>query len=224
MNGTANVNPAGRSHFASAIPVPRGTSQSKLPTAATATATPRPPTRPGGSGPPAAAAQRPPKAPGPGLGSKGLKAQGGCKAGGRREDGGSGGGPPGIAPRGGPQAPPRPPAAPGGSPEPAQEPPKGAGDAAARRPQDKARGGSQGKGAFPSASSPRGRPVTATVAPFQYRLQEEGEQRAAAPCDERASPAEGPEPGGLRWTGDVVQAEMAIEEPEGEAEHAEKKG
>ncbi|XP_068774644.1 neuron navigator 1 isoform X5 [Struthio camelus] len=259
MNGTANVNPAGRSHFASAIPVPRGASQSKPPAAAVPS--PRLPSRQSGSGLPAshrAASPRPAKAPGAGPVSKSLKPRAVCKAGGHEQEDGSpgpGGGPPGIAPRGGQKAAPRAPAAPGRSPEPPKEPSKGAGKAgeaaelpkaplgksggrpgpceesgdgpAARRPpscpargpplapckgggtprpaaEDKPRVGLQAKGpAFASgaitfsSAAPHSRPVTATVAPFRYRLQEDGERRATSPWDERASPAEGPDPGGL---------------------------
>ncbi|XP_068774640.1 neuron navigator 1 isoform X2 [Struthio camelus] len=268
MNGTANVNPAGRSHFASAIPVPRGASQSKPPAAAVPS--PRLPSRQSGSGLPAshrAASPRPAKAPGAGPVSKSLKPRAVCKAGGHEQEDGSpgpGGGPPGIAPRGGQKAAPRAPAAPGRSPEPPKEPSKGAGKAgeaaelpkaplgksggrpgpceesgdgpAARRPpscpargpplapckgggtprpaaEDKPRVGLQAKGpAFASgaitfsSAAPHSRPVTATVAPFRYRLQEDGERRATSPWDERASPAEGPDPGGLTTAGAAAAA------------------
>ncbi|XP_074792336.1 neuron navigator 1 isoform X3 [Natator depressus] len=67
MNGTANVNVTGRSHYASAIPVPRTMSQSKLPPRQSSlgappsqrAASPRPGKAPGCIGSPAAKGSRP---------------------------------------------------------------------------------------------------------------------------------------------------------------------
>ncbi|XP_049687762.1 neuron navigator 1 isoform X10 [Accipiter gentilis] len=219
MNGTANVNPAGRSHYVSAIPVPRAVAHSK-PHAVT------PPSMPG---PPGAPSPRPGKVlvPSP----KALKPKGTGRATGR-EPAKSREGSPGIPPRGGQKASARPLVSPGKWPEvvgsgrrgagrvgeptelpkgpPAQgrgggwpgvSPGKGSGVATAGTG-DEPHGGSQGRGpmfgsgtiTFSSGPS-HSRPVTATVAPFQYRLQEDQEEeRATSPGDECSGPVEGSDP------------------------------
>ncbi|XP_010582841.1 PREDICTED: neuron navigator 1 isoform X2 [Haliaeetus leucocephalus] len=222
MNGTANVNPAGRSHYVSAIPVPRTVAHSKPHAVA-------PPSMPGPPVPHGAPSPRPGKVlvPSP----KALKPKGTGRAT-RRELAKGREGSPGIPPRGGQKAPARPLVSPGKWPEvvgsrrrgagrvgeptelpkgpPAQgrgggwpgvSPGKGSGVATAGTG-DEPHGGSQGRGpmfgsgtiTFSSGPS-HSRPVTATVAPFQYRLQEDQEEeRATSPGDECPGPVEGPDP------------------------------
>ncbi|XP_065554293.1 neuron navigator 1 isoform X3 [Lathamus discolor] len=207
MNGTANVNPAARSHFASAIPVPRAMAHGKPHTAAP----------PSTTGPPVSPrALSPQPAPGPRtLKPKGRAAEGS-------------GGSPGVPRRGGQKVPARPLVPPGKWPEAggsgrrgagrAREPPelpkapsaqgraggrlgggpgKGSGVTVAGMG-DEPHSGLQGRGpvfgsgaiTF-SSGAPHNHPVTATVAPFQYRLQERREEG-----DERPGPDPDPKPGG----------------------------
>ncbi|KAM9594362.1 neuron navigator 1 isoform 2-T2 [Morphnus guianensis] len=222
MNGTANVNPAGRSHYVSAIPVPRAMAHSKAHAVA-------PPSTPGPPVPHGAPSPRPGKVlvPSP----KALKPKGTGRATGREPAKGREGSP-GVPPRGGQKAPARPLVSPGKWPEvvgsgrrgagrvgeptelpkgpPAQgrgggwpgvSPGKGSGVATAGTG-DEPHGGSQGRGpvfgsgtiTFSSGPS-HSHPVTATVAPFQYRLQEhQEEERATSPGDECPGPVEGPDP------------------------------
>uniref|UniRef100_A0A8B9NDJ7 Neuron navigator 1 n=1 Tax=Accipiter nisus TaxID=211598 RepID=A0A8B9NDJ7_9AVES len=222
MNGTANVNPAGRSHYVSAIPVPRAVAHSKPHAVA-------PPSMPGPPVPHGAPSPRPGKVlvPSP----KALKPKGTGRATGREPAKGREGSP-GIPPRGGQKALARPLVSPGKWPEvvgsgrrgagrvgeptelpkgpPAQgrgggwpgvSPGKGSGVATAGTG-DEPHGGSQGRGpmfgsgtiTFSSGPS-HSRPVTATVAPFQYRLQEDQEEeRATSPGDECSGPVEGSDP------------------------------
>ncbi|XP_075298899.1 neuron navigator 1 isoform X1 [Opisthocomus hoazin] len=218
MNGTANVNPAGRSHYASAIPVPRAVAHSKPHAAAT-------PSPPGLPVPPGAPSPRPAKAPTPSP--KTLKPKGAGRAAGCEPAEGSEGSP-GVPLRGGQKATARPPVSPGKWPEAAGGGKRGAGrvgepdelpkappvrgrgggrlggppgkgsGAATAGTGDEPRGGSQGRGpvfgsgaiTF-SSGPPHSHPVTATVAPFQYRLQE---QKATSPGDDCRGPAEGPDP------------------------------
>ncbi|KAM9520005.1 neuron navigator 1 [Guaruba guarouba] len=207
MNGTANVNPAARSHFASAIPVPRAMAHGK-PHAEAPPSTTRPPMSPRALSP----------QPAPGL--KTLKPKG-------RAAEGSGGSP-GVPRWGGQKVPARPLVSPGKWPEagssgrrgagrareltelpkapPAQGraggrlgggPGKGGGVTVAGT-EDELHSGSQGRGpvfgsgaiTF-SSGAPHNHPITATVAPFQYRLQERREER-----DECPGPDPDPKPGG----------------------------
>ncbi|XP_074910808.1 neuron navigator 1 isoform X1 [Buteo buteo] len=222
MNGTANVNPAGRSHYVSAIPVPRAVAHSKPHAVA-------PPSMPGPPVPHGAPSPRPGKVlvPSP----KALKPKGTGRATGREPAKGREGSP-GIPPRGGQKTLARPLVSPGKWPEvvgsrrrgagrvgeptelpkgpPAQgrdggwpgvSPGKGSGVATVGTG-DEPHGGSQGRGpmfgsgtiTFSSGPS-HSRPVTATVAPFQYRLQEDQEEeRATSPGDECPGPVDGPDP------------------------------
>ncbi|XP_062480915.1 uncharacterized protein ENSP00000471857-like isoform X1 [Pezoporus occidentalis] len=207
MNGTANVNPAARSHFASAIPVPRAMAHGK-PHTVPPPSTTAPPVSP--------RALSPQPAPGPRtLKPKGRAAEGT-------------GGSPGVPRRGGQKVPARPLVPPGKWPEAggsgrrgagrAREPPelpkappaqgraggrlgagpgKGSGVTVAGMG-DEPHSGSQGRGpvfgsgaiTF-SSGAPHNHPVTATVAPFQYRLQERREEG-----DECPGPDPDPKPGG----------------------------
>ncbi|XP_072742388.1 neuron navigator 1 isoform X4 [Ciconia boyciana] len=221
MNGTANVNPTGRSHYASAIPVPRAVAHSKPHAAPLSTLGPPVPHR--------APSPRPEKAPAPGP--KTLKPKGSGRAASRKPSEGREGSP-GVPRRGRQKALARPLVSPGKGPEaagserrgagrmgeptelpkapPAQgkgggrrggAPGKGSGVAMAGRG-DEPDGGSQGRGpvfgsgAITFSSGPlHSHPITATVAPFQYRLQEDQEEeKATSPGDECPGPAEGPDP------------------------------
>ncbi|XP_035168888.1 proline-rich protein 2-like, partial [Oxyura jamaicensis] len=205
MNGTANLTPAGRGHYGSAIPVPRAVPPSKQPAAA-------PPARQSTPGPPAShQASSPRLASGP----KSLKPKPRATTG--HEPAGDPS--PSVPPRGGQRLP----VPPGKWPEVGKGVAGGRGAGVesglrgpgGRRPlscsvrgpgatpemaaEDAPPVGSQsrvpvfGSGAISfSSASPHSRPVTATVAPFQYRLQEDGEERATSPCD--TSPAKGPDP------------------------------
>nr|XP_048683066.1 neuron navigator 1 isoform X5 [Caretta caretta] len=119
MNGTANVNVTGRSHYASAIPVPRTMSQSKLPPRQSSlgappsqrAASPRPGKAPGCIGSPAAKGSKPKS-----LSKAPVEARPGpetaeaseCKRADRVESGLSQSTrTPGSSPRGGPKATPR---------------------------------------------------------------------------------------------------------------------
>ncbi|XP_030329502.1 LOW QUALITY PROTEIN: uncharacterized protein ENSP00000471857-like [Strigops habroptila] len=202
MNGTANINPAGRSHFASAIPVPRAMAHGKPHTTA-------PPSTMGPHMSPRALSPQP--APGP----KTLKPKG--RAAGRERAEGSGGSP-GVPRRVGQKVPARPLVPPGKWPEAGGSGRRGAGRAGeptelpkAPPAQGRAGGrlgggpgrgsgvtvagtagephsGSQGRGpvfgsgaiTF-SSGAPHNHPVTATVAPFQYRLQEHREEGDVCP-------------------------------------------
>ncbi|XP_075378104.1 neuron navigator 1 isoform X2 [Mycteria americana] len=221
MNGTANVNPAGRSHYVSAIPVPRAVAHSKPHAAPLSTLGPPVPHR--------APSPRPEKAPAPGP--KTLKPKGSGRATSRKPSEGREGSP-GVPRRGRQKALARPLVSPGKWPEaagserrgagrmgeptelpkapPAQgrgagqpwgSPGKGGGVAMAGTG-DEPDGGSQGRGpvfgsgaiTF-SSGPPHSHPITATVAPFQYRLQEDQEEeKATCPGGECPGPAEGPDP------------------------------
>ncbi|KAM6044357.1 neuron navigator 1 isoform 1-T1 [Chlamydotis macqueenii] len=219
MNGTANVTPAGRSHYASAIPVPRAMAHGKPHAAA-------PRSTPGSPVPHRALSPRPGKAPAPGP--KPLKPKGTGRATSQEPAEGRVGSP-GVPHRGGHRALARPLVSPGKGPEAAgsgrrgagragepTEPPKAQGrgggrpggspgkgsGAATAGTGDEPHGGSQGRGpvfgwaatTF-SSSPPHSHPVTATVAPFQYRLQEEQEEETpTSPGDEHPGPTEGPDP------------------------------
>ncbi|XP_014801772.1 PREDICTED: uncharacterized protein ENSP00000471857-like [Calidris pugnax] len=229
----ANVNPAGRSHYTSAIPVPRAVAHGK----------PHAPATPSTPEPPGAPSPRPGKllAPGP----KTLKPKSAGRAAGR-EPAISREGSPSMHPRGGQKAPVKPLVSPGKWPEaagsgrrgasrvgeptelPKAPPAQGRGGGrpggstgrssgmATAGTGDEAHGGSQGRGpvfgsgaiTF-SSGPPHSHPVTATVAPFQYRLQEEAEEeRATSPGGECPGPAERPDPkagGGLSESGGVCQ-------------------
>lgn len=189
----ANINPAGRSHYASAIPVPRAMAHSKPHVAA-------PPSTPGVPVPHGAPSPQPGKvlAPGP----KTLKPKGAGRAAGREPSEGS----PDIPPCGGQKAPARPlvfprkwpgaagsgrrgagrvgeptelpkapPAQGRGGGQPGGSPGKGSGATMAETG-DVPHGSSQGRGPIFgsgaitfSSGPPHSHPVTATVAPFQYR-------------------------------------------------------
>ncbi|KAM7082539.1 LOW QUALITY PROTEIN: neuron navigator 1 [Ciconia maguari] len=221
MNGTANVNPAGRSHYASAIPVPRAVAHSKPHAAPLSTLGPPVPHR--------APSPRPEKEPAPGP--KTLKPKGSGRAASRKPSEGREGSPgvprrgrqkalarPLVSPGKGPEAagserrgagrmgeptelPKAPPAQGRGGGQPGGSPGKGGGVAMAGMG-DEPDGGSQGRGpvfgsgaiTF-SSGPPHSHPITATVAPFQYRLQEDQEEeKATSPGDECPGPAEGPDP------------------------------
>uniref|UniRef100_A0A669QF59 Neuron navigator 1 n=2 Tax=Phasianus colchicus TaxID=9054 RepID=A0A669QF59_PHACC len=184
MNGTANLAPTARGHFTSAIPVPRSTTPTKLPSAA-------PPARHSAPGPPAshrATSPRPAAAPGP----KSLKPR--PRASGREATES-----PGVPPHGGQRAPVLPGKGVGGSRVecslrgPGAQRPLGMAveDGPNAGPMSRSPMFGSGTISFSSAS-PQSRPVTATVAPFQYRLQENGEQNATSLCD--TAPAEVPDP------------------------------
>ncbi|XP_048781897.1 neuron navigator 1 isoform X3 [Lagopus muta] len=184
MNGTANLAPTARGHFTSAIPVPRSTTPNKLPSAA-------PPARHSTPAPPAshrATSPRPAAPPGP----KSLKPR--PRASGREATES-----PGITPHGGQRAPLLPGKGVGGSRVecslrgPGAHRPLGMAveDGPNAGPMSRSPMFGSGTISFSSAS-PQSRPVTATVAPFHYRLQEDGEQNATSLCD--FAPAEVPDP------------------------------
>ncbi|XP_009950807.1 PREDICTED: uncharacterized protein ENSP00000471857-like [Leptosomus discolor] len=196
MNGMANINPAGRSHYVSAIPVPRATAHGKLHAVA-------PPSTLGAPVPHRSLSPQPGKvlAPSP----KTLKSKGAGRAAGHELPKGREGSP-GVPHRGGQKALTRPlvslrkwpeavgsgrrgtgrvgettelPKAPlaqgrGGG-QPGVSPGKGS-EVATAEIADEPHGGSQGRGpvfgsgAITFSSGPlHSHPVTATVAPFQYR-------------------------------------------------------
>ncbi|XP_021232834.1 uncharacterized protein LOC110388181 isoform X2 [Numida meleagris] len=184
MNGTANLAPTTRGHFTSAIPVPRSTTPNKPPAAT-------PPARHSTPGPPPShrASSPRPAAP-PSL--KSLKPR--PRASGREATES-----PGVPPHGGQRAPVPPGKGLGGGRVecslrgPGAHRPLGMAMEDGTNSVPTSRSPVFGSGAisFSSASS-QSRPVTATVAPFQYRLQEDGEQMAPSLCD--TAPAEVPDP------------------------------
>ncbi|XP_065505556.1 neuron navigator 1 isoform X2 [Caloenas nicobarica] len=212
MNGTANVSPASRSHYVSAIPVPRAVAHAKPHAAA-------PPSTPGLPVPHRTLSPQPGKALAPGP--KTLKPKGAGRAEGRE-------GSPSVPRRGGQRPPARAPVSPGKWPEgvgsrrrgagrvgepnelPKAPPVQGRGGGRLGRSPGKAMAGTGnephsglqgrspvfGSGAITFSSGPsHSHPVTATVAPFQYRLQEErDEDGATSPGDKCPGPAEGPDP------------------------------
>nr|XP_026652482.1 neuron navigator 1 [Zonotrichia albicollis] len=227
MKGTANVNSTGRSHFQSAIPVPRAIAHGKLhPTAPLST--------PGSPVLHRAPSPRPGKLPAPSP--KTLKPKATGKAAGHQLAEGREGSP-GVPAQGGQKALSRSLVSPGKWPEPGGSGRTGAGrvgeltelckaplaqgraggrlggspgkgrGAAPAGTEDESHGGSQGRGpvfgsgAITFSSGPsHSHPITATVAPFQYRLQEDREhERATSPGDECSSPEKGsdPKPRGL---------------------------
>ncbi|XP_042655866.1 uncharacterized protein ENSP00000471857-like [Tyto alba] len=243
MNGTANVNPAGRSHYASAIPVPRAVAHSKLHAVA-------PPSTLGPPAPHGATSPRPGKALAPSP--KTLKPKDAGRATGNELAKGREGSH-GVPFRGGQKALARPLVSPGKWPEAAgsrrigagrvgepnelpKAPPtrsrggvrpgaslgKGSGVATAGMG-DESHGGLQGRGSLFgsgaitfSSGPPHSHPITATVAPFQYRLQEDQvEEKATSPGDKCSGPEEGPEPdpkpktGGLSESGGVCWGRLA---------------
>lgn len=192
----ANINPASRSHYTSAIPVPRAVAHGK-PHAAATLSTPGPPV------PHEAPSPRPGKA--PISGPKTLKPKGAGRAAGR-EPAISREGSPGVSPRGGQKAPAKPLVSPGRWPEAVGSGKRGAGRVGEptelpKTPLAQGRGGGRpggstgkgsgvatagtgdephgglqsrgpvfGSGAITFSSGPlQSHPVTATVAPFQYR-------------------------------------------------------
>ncbi|XP_059723546.1 neuron navigator 1 isoform X2 [Haemorhous mexicanus] len=222
MKGTANVNSPGRSHYQSAIPVPRAIAHGKLySTAALST--------PGSPVLHRAPSPRPGKVPAPGP--KTLKPKVPGKAAGHEPAEGREGSP-SVPAQGGQKVPSRPLVSPGKWPEAAGSgrrgagrvgeltelckaplaqgrgggrlggsPGKGRGTATAGT-EDESHGGSQrrgpvfGSGAITFFSGPpHSHPITATVAPFQYRLQEDREhERAMSPGDECSGPEKGSDP------------------------------
>lgn len=185
MNGTANVSPASRNHYVSAIPVPRAVAHAKPHAAAS-------PSTSGLPVPHRTPSPQPGKALAPGP--KTLKPKGAGRAEGRE-------GSPGAPPRAGQRHPARAPVSPGKWPEaagsrkreaevgeptelPKAPPVQGRGGGRLGRSPGKAmarmgnepHSGSQGRspvfgsGAITfSSGPPHSHPVTATVAPFQYR-------------------------------------------------------
>ncbi|XP_048183740.1 neuron navigator 1 isoform X1 [Corvus hawaiiensis] len=222
MKGTANINSTGRSHYQSAIPVPRAMAHGKLHATA-------PLSTPGSPVLHRAPSPQPGKVPAPGP--KTLKLKGTGKAAGREPAEGREGSP-SVPTHGGQKAPSRPLVSPGRWPEAAGSgrrgegrvgepselpkaplaqgrgggrlggsPGKGSGTATAGTG-DESHGGSQGRGpvfgsgaiTF-SSGPPHSHPITATVAPFQYRLQEDREhERATSPGDECSDPEKGSDP------------------------------
>lgn len=196
MKGTANVNSTGRSHFQSAIPVPRAMAHGKLHTTA-------PLSTPGSPVLHRAPSPRPGKVPPPGP--KTLKPKATGKAAGH-ELAESREGSPSVPAHGGQKEPSRPLVSPGKWPEAAGSGRRGAGRVgeptelhkaplaqgrgggrlggspgkgsrtATSGTGDECHGGSQGRGpvfgsgaiTF-SSGPPHSHPITATVAPFQYR-------------------------------------------------------
>ncbi|XP_017676777.1 PREDICTED: neuron navigator 1 [Lepidothrix coronata] len=218
MNRMANVSSSGRSHYPSAIPVPRAITHGKLHTAA-------PPSTPGSPVPHRALSPWPGTVPAP----KTLKPKGTDRAA-SREAAKSREGSPSVPLGGRQKALARPLVSPGKRPEavgsgrrgagrvgepmelpkapsaqgraggrPEGSPGKGSGAAVAGTG-DESHGGSQGRGpifgsgAITFSSGPlHSHPVTATVAPFHYRLQENREQeRATSSGEECPGPAEQP--------------------------------
>ncbi|XP_071624297.1 neuron navigator 1 isoform X2 [Heliangelus exortis] len=215
MNGTANLNPAGRSHF-SAIPVPRAAAHSKPHAAA-------PPSTPGLPISLEAPSPRPGKAQTPSP--KTPKPKGTGKASSCEDD-------PSVPLRGGQKAPTRPLVSPRKCPEAVGRGRRGAGRVGEptelpKAPRTQGRGGGQlggpprkgirvatvGTGDEPHGSSqgrgpvfwsgaitfssgpPHSHPVTATVAPFQYRLREDQQEEGTKPPgDEGPTPAGGLDP------------------------------
>ncbi|XP_063212486.1 neuron navigator 1 isoform X3 [Chroicocephalus ridibundus] len=233
MNGMANINPASRSHYTSAIPVPRAMAHGK-PHAAATLSTPGPPV------PHEAPSPRPGKA--PISGPKTLKPKGAGRAAGR-EPAISREGSPGVSPRGGQKAPAKPLVSPGRWPEAVGSGKRGAGRVGEptelpKAPLAQGRGGGRpggstgkgsgvatagtgdephgglqsrgpvfGSGAITFSSGPlQSHPVTATVAPFQYRLQDAEEERVPYPGDKCPSPAERPDPKAGRLTAAAAAA------------------
>uniref|UniRef100_A0A8C3ESW1 Neuron navigator 1 n=1 Tax=Corvus moneduloides TaxID=1196302 RepID=A0A8C3ESW1_CORMO len=222
MKGTANINSTGRSHYQSAIPVPRAMAHGKLHATA-------PLSTPGCPVLHRAPSPQPGKVPAPGP--KTLKLKGTGKAASREPAEGREGSP-SVPTHGGQKAPSRPLVSPGKWPEAAGSgrrgagrvgepselpkaplaqgrgggrlggsPGKGSGTATAGTG-DESHGGSQGRGpvfgsgaiTF-SSGPPHSHPITATVAPFQYRLQEDREhERATSPGDECSGPEKGSDP------------------------------
>ncbi|XP_035745633.1 uncharacterized protein ENSP00000471857-like [Egretta garzetta] len=176
MNGMANINPAGRSHYVSAIPVPRAMAHSKPHVAA-------PPSTPGLPVPHGAPSPQPEKvlAPGP----KTLKSKGAGRSAGREPSEGS----PGIPPCGGQKAPARPLAFPRKWPGAAAVGRRGAGGVGEptelpKAPPAQGRGGGQ----------PGGSPGTGSRATMSPRLQEDQEETDMSLGDKCPGPAEGPDP------------------------------
>ncbi|XP_026720188.1 uncharacterized protein ENSP00000471857-like isoform X1 [Athene cunicularia] len=242
MNGMANINPAGRSHYASAIPVPRAMAHGKLHAVA-------PPSTLETPVPHGALSPRSGKALAPSP--KTLKPKDAARATGHELAKGREGSP-SISLRGGQKAPARPLVSPGKWPEavgsgrrgagrvgeptelpkaptvqsrgggrPGGSPGKGSG-VAMEGMEDEPHGSSQGRGpvfgsgaiTF-SSGPPHSHPITATVAPFQYRLQEDWEEkRATALGDECPGPAEEPDPdpkaGGLSELGGAAGDEGVL--------------
>ncbi|XP_015506286.1 uncharacterized protein ENSP00000471857-like [Parus major] len=237
MKGTANVNSTGRSHYQSAIPVPRAMAHSKLHTTDLLST-------PGSPVLHRAPSPRPGKVPGPG--SKTLKPKATGKAAGH-EQAEAREGSPSVPAHGGQKAPSRPLVSPGKWPEAAGSGRRGAGrvgeptelhkaplaqgrsggrlggspgrgsGTAITGTGDECHGDSQGRGpvfgsgAITFSSGPtHSHPITATVAPFQYRLQEDQEhERATSPGDECSGPEKGcdpdPKPRGLSESRGVGQ-------------------
>nr|XP_041577269.1 neuron navigator 1 isoform X8 [Taeniopygia guttata] len=228
MKGTANVNSTGRSHYQSAIPVPRAIAHGKLHTTA-------PLSTPGSPVLHRALSPRPGKVPAPGPKTLKPKATGKAAC---HEPAEGREGSPSVPAQGGQKAASRPLVSPGKWPEAAGSgrrgagrvgepelykaslaqgraggrlggsPGKGSGTATAGTGEE-SHGGSQGRGpvfgsgtiTF-SSGPPHSHPITATVAPFQYRLQEDWEhERATSPGDECSDPEKGshpdPKPRGL---------------------------
>ncbi|XP_054659738.1 neuron navigator 1 isoform X2 [Grus americana] len=229
MNGTANVNPTGRGHYASAIPVPCAVAHGKPHAVA-------PPSASGLPIPHGAPSPRPGKAAAPGP--KPPKPKGAGRAAGRELAEGREGSP-GVPPRGGQKAPARSLMSPGKWPEAAGSGRRGVGRAGEPPEPPKAPlvqgrgggrpGGSPGKGSGVavvgtgdelhggslrrgpefgsgaitfSSGPPHSHPVTATVAPFRYRLQEDPEEERATSLGDECPgaakvPDPDPKPGGL---------------------------
>ncbi|XP_032305122.1 neuron navigator 1 isoform X5 [Coturnix japonica] len=208
MNGTANLAPTARGHFTSAIPVPRSTTPNKPPAAA-------PPTRHSSPGPPAshrATSPRPAAPPGP----KSLKPR-------PRASGHEATESPGVTtPHGGQRAPVLPGKGLGGSRVecslrgPGGHRPLGMAMEDGPNTSLMSRSPMFGSGAISfSSTSPQSRPVTATVAPFQYRLQEDREQNATSPCDTTPDPksrATNPESQRKRTVQNVLDLRQNLEE------------
>uniref|UniRef100_A0A8C9MVZ8 Neuron navigator 1 n=1 Tax=Serinus canaria TaxID=9135 RepID=A0A8C9MVZ8_SERCA len=214
MKGTANVNSPGRSHYQSAIPVPRAIAHGKLYSTATLST-------PGSPVLHRAPSPQPGKVPGPGP--KTLKPKVTGKAAGHEGREGS----PSVPAQGGQKVPSRPLVSPGKWPEAAGSgrrgagrvgeltelckaplaqgrgggqlggsPGKGRGTATAGT-EDESHGGSQGRGpvfgsgaiTF-SSGPPHSHPITATVAPFQYRKAPEA--GGGGKCDDELLGGKGP--------------------------------
>ncbi|XP_056367427.1 neuron navigator 1 isoform X2 [Oenanthe melanoleuca] len=214
MKGTANVNSTGRSHYQSAIPVPRAMAHGKLHTTASLST-------PGSPVLHRAPSPRPGKVPAPSPKTLKPKAAGHEPAKGRE-------GSPSVPTHGGQKALSRPLVCPGKLPEAVDSGRRGAGRVGEptelhSAPLAQGRGGgrlggtpgkgsgtatpgtgdaSQGRGpvfgsgaiTF-SSGPPHSHPITATVAPFQYRLREDREHgRATSPGDECSAPEKGSDP------------------------------